>query len=74
MYTAFKEGRLSSDPSKFWYQGELDFFDNYVIPLATKLKECNVFGVSSDEYLAYAIKNRDEWAERGEAIVQEMLY
>jgi hypothetical protein len=29
-------------------------FDNYVIPLARKLKECNVFGVSSDEYLNYA--------------------
>jgi class 3 adenylate cyclase len=69
MYTAYKAGRLSSDPHTFWYQGELAFFDNYVIPLATKLKECNVFGVSSDEYLAYAMKNREEWQERGEEIV-----
>jgi class 3 adenylate cyclase len=73
MYAAFKAGRLSSDPRNFWYKGELAFFDNYVIPLATKLKECNVFGVSSDEYLAYAMKNREEWEERGEDIVAKMI-
>jgi 3'5'-cyclic nucleotide phosphodiesterase len=73
MYTAYKAGRLSSDPRAFWYKGELAFFDNYVIPLATKLKECNVFGVSSDEYLAYAMKNREEWEERGEEIVTSMM-
>lgn len=27
------------------------------IPLATKLKECGVFGVSSDEYLNYVLEN-----------------
>ena len=36
-----------------------------VIPLAKKLKECGVFGVSSDEYLAYAQANRNEWETRG---------
>jgi hypothetical protein len=54
MYFAFVNGRMLIDPSNFWYQGELSFFDNYVIPLAMKLKECNVFGVSGDEYLNYA--------------------
>ena len=73
MYTAYKAGRVSSDPSTSWYKGELDFFDNYVIPLATKLKECKVFGVSSDEYLDYAMKNREEWEERGEEMVATML-
>ena len=73
MYTAYQAGRLGSDPRTFWYKGELAFFDNYVIPLATKLKECNVFGVSSDEYLDYAMKNREEWAERGEEIVATMI-
>ena len=72
MYTAYQAGRMASDPRTFWYKGELAFFDNYVIPLATKLKECNVFGVSSDEYLDYAMKNREEWAERGEEIVATM--
>jgi len=40
------------------YKGEIGFFDFYIIPLAKKLKECGVFGVSSDEYLNYATKNR----------------
>ena len=49
MYCAYKEGRLAKDPTSFWYKGEIGFFDNYIIPLAKKLKECGVFGVSSDE-------------------------
>mmetsp|Transcript_18388 Transcript_18388/g.32420 ORF Transcript_18388/g.32420 Transcript_18388/m.32420 type:complete len:95 (-) Transcript_18388:65-349(-) len=51
----------------------LDFFDFYIIPLAKKLKECGVFGVSSDEYLSYAEQNRKEWEQRGEEIVQDMI-
>ena len=59
-------------PNPYRYKGELGFFDNYVIPLAKKLKECNVFGVSSDECLNYALQNRAEWEERGQDIVKEM--
>ena len=44
--------------------------DNYVIPLAKKLDQCGVFGVSSDEYLMYAEANRQEWEKKGEAIVK----
>ena len=40
--------------------------------MAKKLKECNVFGVSSDECLNYALQNRAEWEERGQDIVKEM--
>ena len=49
MYQAYLTGRAEKDPSAGWYKGELWFFDCYVIPLARKLKECGVFGVSSDE-------------------------
>jgi hypothetical protein len=73
MYQAWKSGRMGSNPSEFWYQGELGFFDNYIIPLAKKLKECNVFGVSSDEYLGYALRNRAEWEERGQDILKTMV-
>jgi hypothetical protein len=72
LHAAFRAGRMATDPSTFWYQGELGFFDNYIIPLAKKLKDCNVFGVSSDECLNYAIQNRSEWADRGQEIVAEM--
>jgi hypothetical protein len=99
MTLAFKAGKLAKDPKSFWYQGEIGFFDNYVvsasflcedvdwiksnvlspicfvlkIPLAKKLQECGVFGVSSDEYLNYAMQNRAEWAARGEELLQRML-
>jgi hypothetical protein len=73
MYTAYKAGRMGVDPSEFWYDGELKFFDNYVIPLAKKLKECNVFGVSSDECLHYALDNRKEWEVKGQKIVSELV-
>ena len=48
---AYKAGRMGADPKTFWYKGELGFFDNYILPLAQKLKDCNVFGVSSGEWL-----------------------
>jgi hypothetical protein len=32
-----------------------------------------VFGVSSDEYLNYATANRDEWKEKGERIVENLI-
>jgi hypothetical protein len=41
--------------------------------LAKKLKDCGVFGVSSDEYLNYAEKNRAEWEAKGEEVVAKML-
>jgi hypothetical protein len=47
MHEAYHCGRMAKDPADFWYHGELGFFDNYIIPLARKLRECNVFGVSS---------------------------
>lgn len=69
---SFKSGRTETDPAAGWYKGELWFFDNYIIPLAKKLKECRVFGVSSDECLTYAEENRLLWESQGEKIVHEM--
>ena len=95
MYKAYKEGRAEKDPSEAWYQGELGFFDFYIvsfgppiadpqtlnpfscapfqIPLAKKLKECGVFGVSSDEFLNYAMNNRKDWVANGEQAIQKYL-
>jgi len=71
MYAAYVEGRTDQDPTESWYKGEIAFFDFYIIPLAKKLKECGVFGVSSDEYLTYAINNRTEWESKGQEVVKE---
>jgi len=73
MVKAYEEGRSAKHPVEFWYKGEIGFFDFYIIPLAKKLKECKVFGVSSAEYLDYAEKNRDEWVKRGEESVAKMM-
>ncbi|KAL3912900.1 MAG: hypothetical protein SGILL_006704 [Bacillariaceae sp.] len=73
MHKAFMEGRAEKDPVDFWYKGEIGFFDFYIIPLAKKLSECGVFGVSSDEYLNYALMNRNEWEKKGMSIVEDML-
>jgi len=67
------QGRADTDPASFWVKGELGFFDHYSIPLAKKLKECGVFGVSSDEFLNYANHNRHEWSLRGKQVLAEMV-
>ena len=68
-YRAYKEGRAEKNPFDGWYKGEIGFFDFYVIPLAKKLADCGVFGVSSHEYLDYANQNRAEWEAKGEEVV-----
>lgn len=73
MYAAYLAGRSNKDPSVDWYESEIGFFDHNVIPLARKLKECGVFCVSSDEYLQYALANRQEWASKGEQVTKEMI-
>lgn len=73
MFLAYQEGRSTTDPSEFWYHGEIAFFDSYIIPLAKKLKECGVFGSSSDEYLNYAENNKKEWIAKGRQVVEEMV-
>jgi hypothetical protein len=71
MYEAYASGRTSKDPLDGWYEGELLFFDNYIIPLAQKLRECGVFGVACDEFLDYAKDNRLEWQVKGRDLVRE---
>jgi class 3 adenylate cyclase len=73
LYKAYIEGRAEKDPSEFWYEGEIGFFDFYIIPLAKKLKDCGVFGVSSYEYLDYAERNRAEWKAKGQDVVESMV-
>jgi hypothetical protein len=73
MYQAFTAGRLEKNPSEFWYQGEIGFFDYYVIPLAKKIGDCGIFGVSSDEFLKYAKANRKEWELKGKDIVAKLV-
>jgi hypothetical protein len=70
---AYQAGRSDADPALCWYEGELTFFDHVIVPLAQKLKKCGVFGVSSDEYVNYAMKNRDEWEATGIEVTRAMV-
>jgi hypothetical protein len=71
-YVAYITGRGIQNPSEYWYYSEIDFFEHFIIPLATKLHECGTFGVAGDEFLSYATSNLDEWKQRGEDIVLGM--
>jgi hypothetical protein len=72
-YIAYRKGVSGENPPWVgWYNGEIWFFDNYIIPLAKKLNDCGVFGVSYHEYLSYAQENRAEWARKGEEIVERL--
>ena len=73
LYNAYILGRFPKDPSLNWYEGELGFFDNYVIPIAQKLCDSGVFGTSSDEYLKYAKLNRQQWELEGKKVVESMV-
>jgi hypothetical protein len=73
VYLKFAIYALASNPMLLGVLFPHRFFDNYVIPLAKKLKECRVFGAASDECLNYAISNRKEWEEKGEEVVAQFI-
>ena len=68
LWAAYRAGRAENDPTIGWYEGQIGFYDGYIIPLATKLKECGVFGTAGDEYLGNALRNKQEWIEKGREI------
>lgn len=71
-HEAYRAGRAQNSPAEGWYQGELRFFDNYVIPLSKKLHQCQVFGATSQELMENAYENRGEWECKGRQLVTDM--
>jgi hypothetical protein len=72
-WKGYSAGHADTNPVDRWYKSEMGFFDFYVIPLAKKLSECGVFGVSSEENLMYALENRLEWELKGQEVVEMMV-
>jgi len=72
IFDAYQAGRTPKDPSTNWYNGELWFFDNWVIPLAENLRECGVFDIVSNQLIEQAENNRKQWEMKGKAITEEM--
>mmetsp|Transcript_1865 Transcript_1865/g.4226 ORF Transcript_1865/g.4226 Transcript_1865/m.4226 type:complete len:839 (-) Transcript_1865:89-2605(-) len=73
MHVAFKGGNGTADPSASWLKSEMDFFDNYAIPLAMQLKDCDAFVVNQDEFLNYVLKNRQQLSSLGEDLLKSMI-
>lgn len=73
MYKVYQDQRLAQDPTIFWYKSELLFFDEHVIPLANQVKECACFGTTADEYLSWALSNRQQWAAKGNELVASIV-
>jgi hypothetical protein len=73
MYDNYRLGRGKRDPAEIWFEGEMTFFDTFVIPLAHKLKECGVFGDASEEYLNYAKANRKDWQVKGREVIMDYM-
>jgi len=65
-YKSYHDGNVETDPCKGWYEGELQFFDKFVIPLAERSS-------LSDEYIHFAHANRKEWELRGREVLQGYL-
>jgi class 3 adenylate cyclase len=72
MATAFQRKTSTNDPVGGWYEGEIMFFDFYILPLAEKLLGSGAYGAIANEYLDYAIQNRAEWAAKGSDKVRVM--
>ena len=75
MARAHREGRgtSSSDPRTNWHEGEVGFFDRYVLLLAERLGECGAFGpAAAAERLAHGGENRRRWGEEGPATARAM--
>lgn len=74
MYTAFENGRAEKDPTETWYEGDIRFFDFYIIPLAKQLVTCGVMDESKVENLLNnARENREEWATHGKGMVEQYI-
>lgn len=72
-YWAFQQGKTKEDPTLTWHRKELECFDNYYIPLAVQLKDCDAFVVNSDEFLNLTLKNRQTLATKGKDMVPAFI-
>lgn len=70
-HAAYRSGRCRVDPTETWFQSQLDLFSKNSVPVAQRLKESNVLGVSSGECLDYALTNLKQWQDQGLSVVEE---
>jgi hypothetical protein len=73
LFEAFHAGRLSNDPTEGWYQNQINFFVNYIIPLAERVDKCGIFGSKGTKFMYFATKNKRKWTCEGQRISADMI-
>jgi hypothetical protein len=72
-FKAYRAGRAELNPTEHWYEDHLAFFDDVVVPAATKIQKLGILGVTAgDEILDKAAKNRYLWKANGQGAVKEL--
>lgn len=70
---AFVEGR-GSDPQAKWFENQIGFLESYLLPLAHRLEDANIFGESIGLMFAQIVEqNRDKWLEEGREISEAII-
>jgi hypothetical protein len=70
LHDCYKKG-LCVDPRPGWYQGQIGFFDNYVIPLSQRSKSY-LREDFSNSLLNYGLTNRKIWMAHGKLATEIM--
>lgn len=70
-HAAYSAGRCDTNPAETWYQSQLNLLDEIAMPVAQRLKDSNVLGLSGDECLRYATQNRKQWESMGMSVTEE---
>jgi hypothetical protein len=55
-----------------WFAGQISFIDNYIFPLAQRLKQCGVFGSLGSLFYDNASLNRKRWMIEGNDLCRKM--
>jgi hypothetical protein len=72
-FKAYRSGRAERSPAEHWYEDHLAFFDEVVVPTATKVQELGILGAAAGgEMLDNATKNRYLWKANGRGAVKEL--
>jgi len=60
------------DVSANWFEGQKDFFDFYIIPLAKRLEHCGIFKSLGSLFVKNCNENRRRWILEGEQRCHDM--
>jgi len=68
MKQAYQAGHFDKDPTENWFAGEVNFLNDYVVPLATRLQASGVLGAYGDACLDEAQDNLNHWEKSGKSL------